>query len=235
MLPVAILAGGLATRLRPLTETIPKSMIEISGQPFVHWQMKMLAKENVQQIVFCLAYKSEMISDYVGDGSQYGIKVQYSFDGEEQLGTGGAIRKSLPLLGDKFMVLYGDSYLPIDFNSVEKAFFRAKKPALMTIFFNEGRLDASNVAFSNGKIIRYGKGQISNDLKYVDYGLSCFESSAFPSVETHDPLDLGQICSGLANQSLLAGYEVKERFYEIGSFQGIRDFEEYIKENKNVL
>ena len=235
MLPLAILAGGLATRLHPLTETIPKSMIKISGYPFVHWQMKLLAQQGVSEVIFCVAHKSKMISDFVGDGSQYGLKVQYSYDGEEQLGTGGAIRKSLPLLGDKFMVLYGDSYLPIKFKLIENAFHDSGKPALMTVFLNEGKFDTSNVVFSNGDIKEYTKGKISQDIRYVDYGLSCYESKVFHSIEKHKPQDLGNICSELANQNLLAGYEVKDRFYEIGSFQGIEDFEKYMERNRNVV
>lgn len=235
MLPIAILAGGLATRLRPLTENIPKSMIKILGQPFVHWQMKLLAQEGVTEIVFCLAYKSQMIQDFIGDGSQYGVKVQYSYDGVRQIGTGGAISKAISFLGEKFMVLYGDSYLPTKLSLIESSFYNSGKPALMTVFFNENKFETSNVVFREGQIERYAKGEISEDLKYVDYGLSCFKSSVFLPTASDKPLDLGQICSALAEMNLLAGHEVKERFYEIGSFQGISDFEEYLGRNRDDL
>jgi len=235
MLPVAVLAGGFATRLKPLTDAIPKSMIEICGMPFVHWQMKMMSEQGIKDVVFCLAHRSDMVSDFVGNGSQYGIKVKYSYDGERQLGTGGAVRNSLPLLGDRFMVLYGDSYLPIKFQSVEDAFLRAKEPALMTVFLNNARLDSSNADFSEGLVKKYAKGEDSEELKYVDYGLGCYESSIFSPLESPDPLDLAEICTQLASQKLLAGYEVRERFYEIGSFKGIKDFTEYMETSKHVL
>jgi MurNAc alpha-1-phosphate uridylyltransferase len=235
MLPIAILAGGLATRLRPLTTTIPKSMIEILGQPFVHWQLRLLAQQGFREVVFCLAYKSEIICDFVGDGTKYGLKVSYSYDGDQQLGTGGAINKALPLLGKRFMVLYGDSYLPVDFRLIEDVFNQSRMPGLMTVFQNDGEFDASNVVFSDGYVRRYAKGEVSKDMRYVDYGLSCFESSAFHPVHKNVPLDLGQICSELATQGLMAGYEVKERFYEIGSFKGIQDFREYVERYQNVL
>jgi NDP-sugar pyrophosphorylase family protein len=235
MLPVAVLAGGLATRLGPLTEKIPKSMIQIHGKPFVHWQMKLMSMQGVNEVVFCLGYKSAMIRDFVGDGSQYAINVRYSYDGESQLGTGGALKKSLPLLGDRFMVIYGDSYPPVQFQLVEDAFLQAKEPALMTVFLNEGRFDSSNADFSEGLVKKYSKGENSKDLRYVDYGLGCYESLIFSSFEGQYPLDLGQICSKLAAQSHLAGYEIEERFYEIGSFEGIKDFTEYIEKSGNVL
>lgn len=235
MLPVAILAGGLATRLRPLTTTIPKSMIEILGKPFVHWQLRLLAQQGFEEVVFCLAYKSEMICDFVGNGAEYGLKVCYSYDGDQQLGTGGAITKALPLLGKRFMVLYGDSYLPVDFKLIEDVFNQSRMPGLMIVFQNDGRFDASNVVFSDGYVRRYAKGEVSEDMRYVDYGLSCFESSAFTSVPMDVPLDLGQIFSELAAQGLMAGHEVKERFYEIGSFKGIQDFREYVERHQNVL
>ena len=235
MLPVAVLAGGLATRLLPLTSEIPKSMVRINGAPFVHWQMKMMFEQGVQHLVFCLGHKSEMIRDFIGDGSQYGINVEYSYDGERQLGTGGAIRNSLPLLGEKFMVLYGDSYLPIKFKSVEDAFLEAKEPALMTVFRNEGKLHSSNVDFSEGLVNRYAKDKNSKELKYLDYGLSCYESAIFIPYHDQAPLDLGDVCTQLATQKLLAGYQIEERFYEIGSVEGIKDFTEYIEKRENVL
>jgi MurNAc alpha-1-phosphate uridylyltransferase len=235
MLPVAILAGGLATRLRPLTETIPKALIEIYGIPFVDWQLKLLSQRGIEEVVFCIAYKSEMIQDFVGDGSKYGIKVTYSEDGPTLLGTGGAIRKALPHLGDSFMVLYGDSYLPIDYRAVETAFRSAGKPALMTVYRNNGAFDASNVIFAQGVLQGYAKGVQTREMTHIDYGLSIFKASIFEVYPDGSPIDLSDICMSLSMAGLLAGYEVKERFYEIGSLTGIRDFSEYIERNLDVL
>jgi len=235
MLTVAILAGGFATRIRPLTETIPKSMIEICGQPFVHWQMKQLAKAGVTEVVFCVAYKSEAIVDFVGDGSNYGVRVRYSHDGPNQLGTGGAIVKALPLLDKKFFVLYGDSYLPIDYSKIFRIYVDSNKPALMTVYANHGRFDASNVDFSGGELRRYQKGLNSTEMTHIDYGLNCFDESVFSRFSSTVTLDLGEVCSHLASQNLLAGYEVVERFYEIGSHQGIKDFTTFVERNMSDL
>jgi NDP-sugar pyrophosphorylase family protein len=235
MLPVAVLAGGLATRLRPLTETIPKSMIEICGEPFAHWQTKLLAKAGIKEIVYCVAYRSEMIEGFLGDGSKYGIRIRYSHDGQEPVGTGGAVVKALSHLGYRFMVLYGDSYLPIDYSRVEKEFARSQKAALMTVYANNGKFDTSNVDFTDGVLNQYQKGIELPEMKYIDYGLSCFDASVFSQYKGELPVDLAQICTHLASDKQLAGYEVFERFYEIGSHQGILDFTAYIERNLSEL
>ena len=235
MLTVAILAGGFATRVRPLTETIPKSMIEICGQPFVHWQMRQLAKAGFTEVIFCVAYKAEAIINFLGDGSSYGIRVRYSHDGPNQLGTGGAIVKALPLLGEKFLVIYGDSYRPTDYSKIIKVYCESNKPALMTVFANHGRFDASNVEFTNGELRRYQKGINSPEMTHIDYGLTCFDESVFSEYSPTITLDLAEICTHLASQNLLAGYEVRERFYEIGSHKGIVDFTAYVERNLSEL
>lgn len=235
ILPVAILAGGLATRLRPLTETIPKALIEICGLPFVDWQLKLLSNRGIKKVVFCIAYKSEMIQDYVGNGNKYGMHVTYSEDGPSLLGTGGAIRKALPLLGTNFLVLYGDSYLPLDYKAVEAAFHYAQKPALMTVYRNEGALDMSNVVFKRGELQMYAKGAPRAEMTHIDYGLSIFNASVFAPYPEGSNADLSDICSNLSTAGLLWGYEVQERFYEIGSLAGIKDFTEYIERNHRVL
>jgi len=233
MLTLAILAGGLATRLRPLTETIPKSMIDICGKPFVHWQVKLLSKAGVRDIVYCVSYKSEMIKEYLGDGSQYGVKIRYSHDGLQNLGTGGALVKALPLLGRKFMVLYGDSYLPIDYFKVGQKYMDSEKMALMTVYCNNGEFDSSNVLFEKGLVVRYEKGSKLPEFKYIDYGLSCFDSSIFLQCPKDLPIDLAQFYDGLISQDQLFGFEVGERFYEIGSRQGIMDFTNHIEGENN--
>jgi len=235
MLPIAILAGGLGSRLGSLTEGKPKALIEISGKPFVDWQLKLLSERGIKNVVFCVSYKSEMIQNHVGDGSKYGLEVAYSEDGPVQLGTGGAIAKALPLLGDTFMVLYGDSYLPIDYEDVATAFGSTQKPALMTVYRNENAHDASNVIFSLGELQKYAKGVQDPAMTHIDYGLSIFERSVFEHLPEGSPSDLADVCMELLTSGVLAGYEVNERFYEIGSLKGIEEFIEYIERNRNDL
>jgi MurNAc alpha-1-phosphate uridylyltransferase len=157
MLPVAILMGGTATRLRPVTETIPKALIDIAGEPFLAHQLRLLAASGIERVVCCVGYLGEMIRDYAGSGEQFGLQIQYSFDGPALLGTGGALRQALPLLGENFFALYGDSYLPCDYRLIQQTFAASLKPALMTVYRNEGRWDTSNVLLDQQRIVRYDK------------------------------------------------------------------------------
>ena len=155
-IPVAILAGGLATRLRPITGKIPKSLVPVAGKPFLAHQLEMLHARGIRRAVLCIGYLGEMIQRDFGDEA-FGVKLDYSFDGEKLLGTGGAIKRALPLLGKDFFVLYGDSYLPIEFAPIAEAFHRSGKLGLMTVYRNEGKYDTSNVIFADGEIKIYEK------------------------------------------------------------------------------
>jgi NDP-sugar pyrophosphorylase family protein len=235
MLTVAILAGGLATRLRPISNDIPKSLIDICGKPFIDWQLKLLSQNGIDKVVLCTSYKSEKIEEFVGDGSRYGIDVKYSKDGNMQLGTGGAIKKASQILEDEFMILYGDSYLPIDYMEVQSAFYATKKPALMTIYQNNGAFDSSNVAIESGLIKSYSKVRNNHEFTHIDFGLSVFTKSIFDSFKFDEKFDLSEIFTKLSNLGILGGFEIYERFYEVGSVRGIIDFTNYIKRSKNVI
>jgi NDP-sugar pyrophosphorylase family protein len=227
---VAILAGGMATRLYPVSMSVPKSMIEISGKPFIHWQLELLSKSGIKEVVLCLGKMAEVIQDYIGDGAQYGMNVEYSLDGEKPLGTAGAIVKALPLLQDEFGVIYGDSYLPIDYRSIMEFYSSQKIDALMTVYKNENTLDQSNVVFCNQRIVKYSKLIHDAEMTYIDYGFSIYKKAVFAKLTTEKYLDLSEIIESLVITGDLSGYEVNQRFYEIGSFQGIEDFNLYLGE-----
>lgn len=226
--PVAILAGGLATRLRPFTETIPKSLVDVNGEPFLAHQVRLLARQGVGRVVICSGYRGEMIEEYTGAGERFGLEVRYSQDGETLLGTGGAVRKALPLLGEHFFVLYGDSYLECDYGAVQEAFEASRKKAMMTVYRNEGRYDASNIEFSGGAILAYDKRRRTPEMRHIDYGLGVFRASAFDGVAPGVPCDLAAIYEDLLRQGELGGFEVSRRFYEIGSFEGLEEFRRYM-------
>src|SRR5580692_9392080 len=171
MLPVAILAGGLATRLRPLTETIPKSLVEINGEPFLWHQLRFLRRNGVERVVMCVSYLGEQVRDSAGDGREFGLHIDYSFDGDTLLGTAGALKRAEPLLGESFFILYGDSYLPICWAAVERAFHESGKAGLMTVYRNEGQWDTSNVEFVDGHILAYNKKLRTERMRHIDYGL----------------------------------------------------------------
>jgi NDP-sugar pyrophosphorylase family protein len=226
--PVAILAGGLATRLQPITATIPKSLVSVAGKPFLAHQLEYLRSQGVTKVVLCVGHLGEMIREQFGDGHDLGIEIQYSFDGAVLLGTGGAIRQALPLLGDCFFVMYGDSYLPIDFQSVLLRFQESKRPALMTVFPNFGKWEISNVWFESGEILKYSKKDRVPEMQYVDYGLSLFRSEVFGGMTTGISYDLADLLSTLSERGELAGYVAQERFYEIGSHSGLEELNSHL-------
>jgi MurNAc alpha-1-phosphate uridylyltransferase len=228
--PVAILAGGLATRMRPVTERIPKALIEVAGRPFVEHQLRLLQREGVRKVVLCVGYLGEMIEAVIGDGSRFGISVSYSFDGERLLGTGGALRRALPLLGQHFFVLYGDSYLDIAYAPVQATYRDSGLPALMTVFRNEGRWDTSNVLFDGSQVVRYDKRHPTPDMKFIDYGLGVLSSDLF-DVAKEEVFDLSDLYAGLAGEGRLAGFEETQRFYEIGTPSGLAEADSHLRGN----
>jgi NDP-sugar pyrophosphorylase family protein len=227
-----ILAGGLATRLRPLTEKIPKTLLEIGPFPFVHYQLKHLSQQGVDRVVFCIGYKGEMIREAVGDGSQWSLQVSYSDEGPDLKGTGGALRLALEreLLDEKFFILYGDSYLPIDFGEIWNFFLRGSEPALMTVMENQDKWDSSNAVLQGNKVKLYDKKLKSKPegMKFVDYGLSALTRSLVAErIPTGEKFDLADLFHALSLENQLSGFEVKERFFEVGSFAGLEDFRRY--------
>ena len=232
--PVAILAGGLATRLRPLTERVPKVLLPVAGKPFLAHQLALLQPQGIARVVLCVGYLGEMIEREFGDGRDWGLKLEYSFDGPTLLGTGGALQKALPLLGEKFFVLYGDSYLPIDFGPVAECFARSGKLGLMTVFKNQNRFDTSNVWFKDGQIQLYDKKNRLPQMEHIDYGLSLLTAEAFRNYPPGIALDLATVLQDLVQQQQLAGFEVKERFYEIGSPAGLAELESLLAGRRSV-
>ena len=234
MLSVAILAGGLATRLRPITKTIPKALVPVAGRPFVLWQLEYLRDQGVSRVVLCTGYRSTQIEQIVGDGSQLGVAVEYSDDGTTLLGTGGALGKALPLLGPEFFVLYGDSFLPVSFSTVEQAYYDSDRPGLMTVYRNEGEWEASNVVFNNGQVLEYNKAKPRYAMAYIDYGLGVLSKNVVEHYCQEKVFDLANVYEALANARQLAGFEVFERFYEIGSPDGLAQTEEYLRSKASL-
>lgn len=221
---LALLAGGLATRLRPLTATTPKSLIQVAGEPFLAHQLRLLRAGGIREVVLCCGHLGAQIEDFAGDGSRFGLSIAYSHDGPVPLGTGGALRAALPLLGPQFLVMYGDSWLTEPIEPIWRAFCESGQPALMTVFRNENRWGASNVELRKGMIARYDKRHPSPAMRHIDYGLEAVDADLLEHWSV-PVFDLSDVWSGLADYGLLAGYETAERFYEIGSLSGLRETE----------
>jgi NDP-sugar pyrophosphorylase family protein len=226
MLPVVILAGGLAKRMRPLTESIPKALLPVNGKPFIDLQLELLRKNGINRVTLCLGYLGEKIEQYVNN-TAYELDILFSYDGASPLGTGGAVRKAAGITGKTFFVLYGDSYLEIDYADVQRVWENSGKSALMTVYRNENRWDTSNVLFENNRIVRYSKTERTTEMKHIDYGLGILQTDILTKYS--ERFDLAGVYTSLAECGDLSGYEAQNRFYENGSLGGLKELEEHLK------
>jgi NDP-sugar pyrophosphorylase family protein len=224
---VCILAGGLGTRLGTRVADTPKPLIEIAGQPFLLHQLRLLARHGAAEVVLCVGYRGEQIEQRIGR-EQLGIRIEYSYDAPGLDGTLGAIRRALPLLPDRFLVLYGDTYLRLDYSAVSDAWHRSQRLGLMTVFRNEGRMDASNVVYENGRVLAYDKAAPTPRMRWIDYGLGGLDLAALELVRTEES-DLASLYSRLAQLGELCGYEATERFYEIGTPESLVEAEAFLR------
>ena len=211
---MAVLAGGLATRLYPMTANIPKLLLPIGQKLFVDHLLTLLRDKGIQDVVLCVGHFGNQIENYVGDGGSFGLRVKYSYDGKRRLGTGGAIRKALHLLGDEFFVLYGDAYLDISYSSVFAMHAQHDRSGLMTVFKNKNKWDSSNIIFQNGKIICYDKKNKMPEMEHIDYGLSILKARVMEAFTLDEEFDLADVFQHLISKGEMSGYEVYNRFYE---------------------
>ena len=226
---VAILAGGPATRLRPMTEQTPKSMIRILGKPFLEYQLELLKRNGIKNIVLCIGYLGEQIEGYFGDGRGFGVNIKYSREGEQLMGTAGALKKAESLLEDKFFTLYGDSYLFLDFAAVMSYFKGQNKLALMTVYKNYNRYDRSNTVIKGDLVERFSNKEKTGDMLYIEYGANIFRKKALELIPQSQPYSLDDLFPRLIEQRELLAYEVGERFYEIGSPKGLEEFRSLVR------
>jgi NDP-sugar pyrophosphorylase family protein len=225
----AILAGGLAVRLGNLTKNQPKSLVPINGKAFLEYQLEFLARSGVRDIVLCLGHLGQTIPQHFGNGGNYGVNIQYSIE-EKPLGTAGALKKAEALLDDTFFTLYGDSYLSLDFHQVLSMLRSENKLGVMTVFKNYDRYDRSNTAIKGNLVRRYSKNGQTEDTVYIDYGANAFKKEVLKMIPEDRFYSLENLFIHLIETEELLAFEVKERFYEIGSLRGLKEFEQYILE-----
>ena len=229
---VVILSGGLATRLRPLTETVPKSLVEIEGRPFLEYQIGFVKKGGVRDIVLCAGYRGEKIEKYFGNGKQIGVDIKYSYEREKLLGMAGALKNAEDLLEDKFFVMNGDSYLFLDFGAVMSYFEEKGKTGLMVVYKNYDRYDRSNVVVEGNLVKQYNRQTKTEDMVYIDYGVSILKKSTLSLVSPNQVYSLDELYQQLIPREELLAYEVNERFYEIGSPGGLAEFREVVSKGE---
>ena len=248
-----VLCGGKATRLYPLTKKIPKSLMRIAGKPFLEYQLNLLKKNGISDIVLCIGYKGEQIKKYFKDGKNFGVKIRYSSDGKKLLGTGGALKKAEDLLEDIFLVMWGDSYLPFNFQKAIKFFKKSNKSrtllaqgmlpnrsklrgirkvrdklGMMTVFKNLNKYEPSNVEVKNNLVKSYSKKRKTKKMKYIDYGVSIFKKEVLKYIPKNQVYDLTKLQQTLIKKKQLLAYPAEKRFYQIGSPEGLEEFKKYI-------
>lgn len=221
---MVILAGGLGTRLRPRTSQVPKALIPVGGKPFLQYQIELLKGQGIRDIVLCVGHLGEQVQDYFGDGRWLSVRIRYSEEEGHLLGTAGAIKKAEPLLGDHFFLMYGDSYLTIDYREIMRYFRRFDRLGLMVVWKNVDHLERSNVMVEGNLVTAYNKDQKSPDMVYINYGLSVLRKGALVFIPTGRPFSQEDFYQILIDQGELLAFEVEQRFYEIGSPRGLEEF-----------
>jgi len=231
---MVILAGGLATRMMPLTSKLPKSMLQIKGRPFLEYQLELLKEYEIKDILLCVGYKGELIKNHFGDGRKFGVNLSYSFDGDKLLGTAGALKKAYKLLNENFFLMYGDSYLPYDYQEIERHFRDSVKLSLMVAYRNQNKFDKSNLLIQDGMIKLYDKTLRGENLEYIDAGLSILKKEVLNLVPEEEPYDLEELYRALISEEEMSAFEVKQRFYQIGSFEGLEEFKNLVEKGERI-
>ncbi len=231
---MVILAGGLGTRLRAVDPTRPKALMPVAGKPFIDWQFELLTRSGIRDVVLCIGFQGDQIERHVGDGARFGLRVLYAHEHPDKLmGTGGALLNAMRHLQPSFMVMYGDSYLPIDYANVAAVFERLKAKALMTVHRNEGKWDKSNVRVEGDRVAFYSKAAKPGEADCIDYGLSAFRKSVMEAYANEPlPLDLARVQSELVARGELAALVVAQRFYEIGKPEGLAELDALLRKKE---
>jgi NDP-sugar pyrophosphorylase family protein len=226
--PVLLLAGGKATRLGDISKSVPKALVPVAGRPFIDHQLERLHDQGIREVILCVGHLSGQIRSHLGSGSRFGLRIRYADDGPHPLGTGGAVRNALHLIGAGCWILYGDSLLDVDYRHVFAAMPKTAL-GLMTVFCNENRYDASNVLFRNGRLVKYSKTEITPDMMHIDYGLSLLRSAAIERIPANQQFDLAELYSQLSTSGEIVGIEIFKRFHEIGTPSGLQETEEFLR------
>lgn len=223
-----ILAGGLGTRLRPMTQNVPKAMALVSKKPFLEYEICLLRKSGINDFVLCVGYLGKMVEDYFGDGSRWGVRIRFSYDGPKPMGPAGALRKALPFLGDFFFVTYGDAYLRANYQGVMEALLGSSKLGVMTVYHNRNMYGNSDVVVRGDRIVRYDKKSRGKGMEWVNFGATALKKSALNLIASDKKCSEEEFYGELIRRHELLAFIVQERFYEIGNLESLREFKQFI-------
>ncbi len=228
----AILAGGLGTRLGRLTQTIPKPMIPVNGRPFLEHEIGLLKRSGISDFVLCIGHLGEQVEDHFGNGSRWGVRVRYSYDGPKLMGPAGALKGAEPLLKECFFVTYGDAYLRADYRNIMRALLDSGRLGLMTVYENHNRYGRSDVVVRGGHVVRYDKKSRGRGMDWVNFGVSAFRKRALALIPSERECKEEEFYGELIKRDELLAFTVEERFYEIGSPRALKEFERFISSQR---
>jgi len=234
MMQTVIMAGGMGTRLGRLTARRPKPLVNIHGRPFLEYQIELLRENGIRRVVMCVGHFGEQIKDRFGTGRDLGVTIRYSEEGERLLGTGGALKKAESLLEERFFLLWGDSYLLLDYKKIGKAFLRAHCLGLMVVYRNANQRIRSNVLVRDGRVALYDKWKTHPDMLYIDNGLSAWSKEILRMIQPGKPFDIERLFQQLSQKGEVAAYETAQRFYEIGSVSGLRELKRLLRDPRQT-
>jgi MurNAc alpha-1-phosphate uridylyltransferase len=235
VLPVAVLAGGLGTRLRLVTgETLPKALVPVAGRPFIDRKLDELRGRGANEVVLLVGHGGDALRTHVGDGEAFGLQVTYLEDGPTLLGTGGALLRARPMLGDTFWTTYGDTLLSVDTASAEAQFAASDALGLMTVLHNRDRWEPSNTRVEGSRVVAYSKQPRPAAAEHIDYGMLLFRAAALSGFGPGDAFDLGEALGALVTQQRLDAFEVTERFHDIGTVEALRETEDWVRERERL-
>jgi MurNAc alpha-1-phosphate uridylyltransferase len=231
MMQTVIMAGGLGTRLGRLTARLPKSLVNIHGRPFLEYQIDLLRKNGIRKVLLCIGHLGEQIKERFGTGRDFGVTIRYSEEGEDLLGTGGALKKAEPLLEERFLLLWGDSYLKLDYRKIWNAFLKARRLGLMVVYKNSNERVPSNVVVRDGRIALYDKWKTNPDMLYIDNGLSVWSRDILGMIPFGKPFEIERLFQLLSEKGEVAAYETEQRFYEVGSISGLGELKRILRDS----
>jgi NDP-sugar pyrophosphorylase family protein len=231
MMQTVIMAGGMGTRLGRLTARLPKSLVNIHGRPFLEYQIDLLRKNGIRKVLLCIGHLGEQIRKRFGTGRDFGVTIRYSEEGEDLLGTGGALKKAEPLLEERFLLLWGDSYLKLDYRKIWNAFLKAHRLGLMVVYKNSNERVPSNVVVRDGRIALYDKWKTHPDMLYIDNGLSVWSKDILGMIPFGKPFEIERLFRRLSERGEVAAYETEQRFYEVGSILGLGELKRILRDS----
>lgn len=225
-----ILAGGLGTRLGSLTRTMPKPMMQVAGIPYLEHQLRLLEQQSIRDVVLLTGYLGEKIEEYFGDGGRFGLALRYSRE-PQPLGTAGALREAGPMLADSFVLIYGDSYLPVSYPAVHEQLVASGAQGLMVVYGDQSG-DTSvkkNVDVDNAGYVTVYEKDSERELPYVEAGVLAFRKSLLALIPPAGGVSLEkEIFPQLIGRRRLAAHITQQRFYDIGTPERLRVFENFL-------